>query len=232
MSAAAAPAPLKRIQTILYGIEYWLTVSTEDSNTILLTTIATEASPVQFESTTDDKEVGVDGATPQYITFTIVEGSVRLRPSLSTAAHGVSLEGAALTTTPHATWIRTAVEEPDVDTTEWSPSYKIALCSPPAGPKLLVSAFNNTVILTDPELTPALTFTTETLCTDCGFCWTSHNSNNCSFCRAQADTTSYMVANGKPPEFPCNCCGTPTPYGGYCSQACEWDTEGCPRSRD
>jgi hypothetical protein len=120
------------------------------------------------------------------------------------------------------------VSDPDVDTTEWSPSYKIAL----AGSTLLVSAFNSTVILTDPAVVPALTFTTETLCTDCGFCWTSHNSNNCSFCRAQADNTSYMVTNGKPPEFPCNCCGTPTPYGGYCSQACEWDTEGCPRGRD
>lgn len=228
MSAAAAPAPLKRIQTVLYSVEYWLTVSTEESNTILLTTNPTEASSVQFESTTDDKEVGVDGTTPHYITFSTTEGPVRLRPSLSTAAHGVSLEGVTLTTTPHATWIRTAVSDPDVDTTEWSPSYKIAL----AGSTRLVSAFNSTVILTDPAVVPALTFTTETLCTDCGFCWTSHNSNNCSFCRAQADTTSYMVANGKPPEFPCNCCGTPTPYGGYCSQACEWDTEGCPRGRD
>ena len=73
---------------------------------------------------------------------------------------------------------------------------------------------------------PPLVFATEYLC-DCGYCWTTSRTGVCSYCRAQAQTALYMATHGgEPPMLPCDCCDTPTPYGGFCSSACKGDATG------
>lgn len=185
--------------------------------------------------TADGTDIGPDGKTPQYMVANTATGPELIRPRYKPDLF-CQLGTVSLFTTPSPiTWIRHAVPEPDVDHTEWATPYKIALATEP---KYQVSASHAVgimpkrspyLLLTEPDTAPGLTFETETLCTDCGFCWTTHLSHICRFCRGQAAETAYIATHGKAPEFPCDCCGTMTPYGGYCSQACEWDAEGCPR---
>lgn len=249
MSAAtAATKPLlQRMKTTINGRHnVWVMLSdpepADGNQKLLLTTHPTEAAAflyqaVSTDATIDGKDPGADGITPQYILATDGDDPLPIRPRYTPDLF-CQLGTVSATSPPTPlTWLRTAVEEPDVDTTEWTPRYYISLATKP---NLRVSSSHTVGLLPkkDPYLlltdvddapSPALIFDTETLCTDCGFCWTTHRTNVCQFCRAQAEQTAYVAKHGVPPESPCDCCGEPTPYGGYCSQACRWDMEGVPR---
>lgn len=242
-TASTAKRPLQRIKTTLHGKVHWVMLSdpnpTNGNYNFLLTPHQVDAAHIHYEAvtgidTTDGKDPGPDGSTPQYMVANTAEGpqliSPRYKPCMFCPLGTVSLSPTPIT------WIRHAVPEPEVDHTEWATPYKIALATEP---KYQVSAshvvgilrkWKPYLLLTEPDTaTPSLTFETETLCTDCGMCWTTHLSHNCRFCRAQVAETAYIAKHGKAPEYPCDCCGVMTPYGGYCSKACEWDAEGFPR---
>jgi hypothetical protein len=71
-----------------------------------------------------------------------------------------------------------------------------------------------------------------TKCSVCLMSWTvssPHDSEEPWVCRPCATTVADMRHTemyGAPPERPCNGCGELTPYGGFCSTACKWDTMG------
>lgn len=237
-------AALQRIKTSLHGKVHWVMLSdpnpADGNYMFLLTPHQLDAANIHFEAltseeTTDGKDPGPDGKTPQYMVSNTATGPQLIRPRYKPDLF-CQLGTVSLFIKPSPiTWIRHAVPEPDVDHTEWSAPYKIALATEP---KLQVSASHVVgiqpkrdpyLLLTDPADAPSLTFETETLCTDCGMCWTTHLSLTCRFCRAQVAENAYIAKHGKAPEYPCDCCGVMTPYGGYCSKACEWDAEGYPR---
>lgn len=74
---------------------------------------------------------------------------------------------------------------------------------------------------------------TKEICSVCEMVWTLNSAPAdseepwvCCACSIHLADMRHTEMYGTPPERPCRCCGELTPYGGFCSQACKWDTMG------
>lgn len=230
----SASALRQRIVTTLNDKAHWVTLSVpneDDGNQrILLTTDETEASIVFFKAVPTVE-------TPDAVLVTFPEETPepmrpRITPTSLPTELGTKPFPVAVGKPCPLSWVKihrdTEEEETDAYTLHLAEEMtQTVILSHEAGFNLTSPPY----LLLSPSVSEAAVFVTQTVCTTCGSIWTEHSSHVCGFCRAYEADQEHIAAHGTDPMRPCECCGEPTPYGGYCSQACRWDAEGgCDRS--
>jgi hypothetical protein len=233
--SASNRAPRQRLVTTLNDKAHWVTLSPpsdDDGNRqILLTTDENDAAIVTFKAVPT-----VDTPDALLVTFpefsseeTLCLMRPRITPTSLPTELGTKPFGVADGKSCPLSWVKVpkkAEEDPE--------EYTVHLAEEPTQ-KVLISheaGFNLTrppYLFLSPSVSEAAAavFVTQTVCSACGFIWTENADHVCGFCHAyDADQKHIAAHHGAPPMRPCDCCGEPTPYGGYCSQACRWDAEG------
>jgi hypothetical protein len=233
-TAASTTPPLRqRISTTLNDDYYWVTLSEpsdyDGNRQIILTRDQNDAAIVEFTAAPS-----TDAPDAFYVEFVEIRDTEPglMRPRIAPTALPTELG-----TIPYPTavgrpcplsWVKApTTADPDI--------YTLHIAEEPAQTVFISHAAGFSLkrppyLLISPAVPtdyPAAEFVTETVCTECGGTWTQHHTHVCSFCRAHKADQEYIAKHGTPPMRPCNCCGEPTPYGGFCSQACRWDMEGC-----
>ena len=234
-SASATSKPLRqRLVTTLNDKAHWVTLTEpcpyDGNRQILLTTDANDAAIVTFVAApTAEAPDAFHILFPEFLDPEPCLMRPRIAPTPLPTEVGTQAFTSGIDKFCPKEWIKKPVShDPD--------AYTLHLAEEPDQAVLISHAVEFGLnrapsFYISPTLTPHAQFVTQTVCTTCGSIWTEHSSHVCGFCRAYEADQEHIAAHGTDPMRPCECCGEPTPYGGYCSQACRWDAEGgCDRS--
>jgi hypothetical protein len=244
MAAAATPATVEgtlgigapgpvRLVTHSLGAPHWITLgpifSPSVPREVYLTDRATEAAWIDYV-----QSLNVDHSFGYKLHLTMPEEGIPhlVRLTGGSAAVGTTLEAVRetpemadpMTHTPGTMlWEREVVAATDAVTEEETCCYTLRTSAAPALAVCLPggSSVSLQIGILESPLNPVLVFATEYLC-ECRDCWTTSNTGICTFCRAQTSMGTTIL----PQMLPCDCCGTPTPYGGFCSSDCRADATG------